>query len=390
VEVSAAERVKHNGVIQILKEAILLRKTISAVLVMFLSTLLFAGGPVEGALKKEYKLNCNLTENTVWGQGTAMFVKLVTEKTDGKVNIKPYYSAQLISGKQTNELLMLRNGSIDFSYAGPANWSTQLPAMNLFTLPWFIASTGDTQKAMEAIVHGKSGKMLEEIAAKAGVTVFGWGYNAPRQLHSNRPLRTPEDMKGLKIRFVSSPLYKDTLEALGTNGVNINWSEAVTAFQQGLVDAGENPYNVIIPYRVYEFHKYITEWDYTCAAMFFVANTRVWNSFDAETQKILRECAEEAGVYTGMLNRLGFDDGTAYKWLEERGLLPQDQNMIPHNPRKLLEDNGVTIIKLSPEEIDAFKKATKSAFDKHVKLVGEELVRLAKEDMAAAGLKIDD
>jgi TRAP-type C4-dicarboxylate transport system substrate-binding protein len=361
----------------------------SLILTAFLAALLFAV-PGEAALKKEYKLNCNLTENTIWGQGTARFVKLVQERTDGKINIKPYYSAQLLSGKQTNELLMLRNGTIDFSYAGPANWTTQLPAMNLFTLPWFIASTGNTQKAMEAIAHGKAGKMLEDIAAKAGVTVIGWGYNAPRQLHANKPIRTPEDMKGLKIRFVSSPLYKDTLEALGTNGVNINWSEAVTAYQQGLVDAGENPYNTIIPYRVYEFHKYMTEWNYTCAAMFFVVNTGVWNSFDAETQKILRECADEAGVYTGMLNQLGFDDGTAYKWLEERNLLPEDQNMIPHDPRKLLEDNGVTIIKLSPEEIMAFRKATKGAFDKHVKLVGEDVVQAAIEDMKAAGLTFEE
>ena len=344
--------------------------------------------PSSAEFKPEYKLNCNLTENAIWGQGTAMFVKLVQQKTSGKLNIKPYYSAQLLSGKQSNELLMLRNGTIDFSYAGPANWATQLPSMNLFTLPWFIASSGNTQKAMEAIVHGKAGKMLEDIAAKAGVTVFGWGYNAPRQLHSNKPLRTPEEMKGVKIRFVSSPLYKDTLEALGTNGVNINWSEAVTAFQQGIVDAGENPYNVIIPYRVYEFHKFVTEWNYTCAAMAFVANSKVWASFDADTQKILRECAEEAGVYTGMLNQLGFDDGSAYKWLEARNLLPNDEKVIPRDPRKLLADNGVTIHTSTPEEIMAFRKATKGVFEKHMKLVGEDLVKAAEEDMRAAGLTI--
>jgi len=366
-----------------------LRKTMVLSLCFIVALVSVMAGTADAAFKKEYKLNCNVTENTTWGQGTAMFVRLVKERTGGKVNIKPYYSAQLLGGKQTNELLMLRNGSIDFSYAGLANWSTQLPSMNLFILPWFIASTGDIQKAMEAIAHGSAGKQLEKIVGKAGATVFGWGYNSPRQLHSNRPIRTPEDMKGLKIRFVSSPLYKDTLEALGANGININWSEALTAYQQGLVDAGENPYNIIIPYKVYEFHKYITEWNYTCSAMFFAANSRAWNSFDAETQNILKECADEAGVYTGMLNRLGFDDGTAYKWLDERGLLPKDENMIPHDPYKLLADNGVTVIKLTPEEIAAFRKATKKAFDKHVELVGKDIVEMAREDMRSAGLDVD-
>ena len=156
------------------------------------------------------------------------------------------------------------------------------------------------------------------------------------------------------------------------------------------MDAGENPYNVIIPYRVYEFHKYMTEWNYTCAAMFFVVNTKVWDSFDEKTQAILRECAAEAGLYTGMLNQLGFDDGTAYKWLEERNLLPSDEAMIPRDPRKLLTDNGVTIIKLTPEEELAFRRVTKGAFDKHVKLIGEDLVQAAREDMIAAGLKSDE
>ncbi len=346
----------------------------------------------EAVLKPEYKLSCNLTENTIWGQGTAMFARLVQERTNGKVNIKPYYSAQLLSGKQSNELLMLRNGTIDFSYAGITNWASQLPSMNLFVIPWLIASSGNPQKAMEAIVHGKAGEMLTEIAGKAGVTIFGWGYSSPRQVHANRPIRKPEDLKGLKIRFVSSPVYKDTFEALGATGVNINWSEAISAFQQGMVDAGENPYNTIIPYRVYEFPagKYITEWNYTCAVMPFVANTGVWNSFDKETQALLRECAEEAGIFTGMLNQLGFDDGTAYKWLEERNLLPNDENMIPRDPRKLLADNGVTVIQLTPEEIMAFRKATKDVFAKHVKLVGEDLVEAAIEDMIAAGLKIEE
>lgn len=69
-----------------------------------LSCALFGASAGSAALKKEYKLNCNVTENTIWGQGTAYFCRLVKERTNGAVNIKPYYSAQLISGKQTNEI----------------------------------------------------------------------------------------------------------------------------------------------------------------------------------------------------------------------------------------------------------------------------------------------
>lgn len=354
-----------------------------------LSCALFGASAGSAALKKEYKLNCNVTENTIWGQGTAYFCRLVKERTNGAVNIKPYYSAQLISGKQTNELLMLRNGTIDFSFAGLGNWSTTLPATRLFNLPWFIASAGEPMKALEVITHGKAGQMLADQIAKVGVTVVGWGYQAPRQIHAKFPIRNPDDLKGQKIRYVSSPLYKDIFEDLGANGININWSEALTAYQQGMVDAGENPYNTIIAYRVYEFHKYITEWNYSCTANAFVANNRVWNSFDDDTKKILRECAEEAGILTAKLNLLGMDDGSAYKWLKERNLLPTDENTIPTDPYKLLKDNGVTVIHLTHDEIMAFRKATKRAFEKHAVQVGLDLVKAAEEDMKAAGLKVD-
>ncbi len=356
------------------------------------STILFLGIllvccvslPASAALRPEYKLNCNLAENTAWGQGAAYFAKLVAERTGGKVNIRPYFSAQLTSGKQSNELLMLRNGTIDFSLAGPSNWATQLPQMTLFTLPWLLASQPDVFGAMEAIVHGKTGRMLEKVVETAGVTVIGWSYSTPRELHTLRPVRSPEDLKGMKIRFVASPLVKDIFDALGTNPVNINWSEALTAFQQGLVDGGENPYNTMIPYRVYDFPcgKYVTEWHYTCAAMFFVANTKVWQSFDEETRKVLKECADEAGVFQAMLGRMGIDDGTAIKWLTEHNLLPPDSPMMPHDPYKLLKENGVTVIRLTPEEQQKFIEATRGVTEKWTKIVGEDLVNAAREDFA--------
>ena len=192
-------------------------------------------------------------------------------------------------------------------------------------------------------------------------------------------------MKGLKVRFVASPLVKDIFDALGTNPVNINWSEALTAFQQGLVDAGENPYNTMIPYRIYDFPsgKYITEWHYTCAAMFFVANTKVWNSFDEDTRKILKECADESGIYQAMLGRMGIDDGTAIKWLTENELLPPDTTTMPHDPYKLLEENGVTVIRLTLEEQQKFMDATKGVMEKWTKVVGEDLVQAARDDFAA-------
>ena len=339
----------------------------------------------EAALKSEYKLSCNLADNSPWGQGAAMFVKLVSERTNGKVNIKPYWSAQLLGGNQSSELMLIRNGTIDFSFAAPANWAAQLPIVNIFNLPWFVSSQKDRFKAFDALFikpDSKPRKMLEENFEKAGVITLAWGDNGFRELNSNRPIRRPEDMKGLKIRFVATPIWAETLTLLGANAININWTEAVSAFQQNLVDAGENPYSVLIPYRIYEFHKYWTNWSWVAGPLIFAASKQAWGTFDDETKKILIECAEEAAIYNRALTRTGLDDGWAYSYLKEHNLIPEDQVAMPSDPYKLLKDNGVTVINLTPEEFKAFRDAAQPVYDKWVPIVGEDLVKAAEEEMA--------
>jgi TRAP-type C4-dicarboxylate transport system substrate-binding protein len=314
-----------------------------------------------------------------------MFVKLVAERTDGKVNIKPYWSAQLLGGNQSSELMLIRNGTIDFSFAAPNNWAAQLPAVNISNLPWFVASQKDRFKAYDALFinpESKVRKILEEKFAEVGVATLAWGDNGFRELHSNRPIRKPEDMKGLKIRFVATPICADTFSELGASAVNINWSEAVSAYQQGLVDAGENPYSVLIPYHIYEFHKYFINWSYVANPLVFVASKQAWATFDDDTKKILIACAEEAATYNRALVRLGIDSGWGYSYLKEHNLLPEDQNTMPHDPYKLLKDNGVTIIDLTPEEFKAFRDAEEPVYQKYMKLIGEDLVRAAEEEMA--------
>ncbi len=182
----------------------------------------------EAALKKEYKMHVNVGENTAWGQSALMFSNKVRDYTGGKVNIKIYWSGQLIAGKQASELMFLRNGTIDFSLSGTSNFASVLPACDLLNLPFFISSNKDKFKAFDSIVFGKTGEMLAKlIKEKGGTTIIYWTENGFRELHygdKRKPILTPADMKGLKIRYVSSPLYQDTFQALGANPMVINWN----------------------------------------------------------------------------------------------------------------------------------------------------------------------
>lgn len=336
--------------------------------------------------KAEYRCHSNSTDATVWTGGLKMFAKLVNERTG--LNLKVYHSAQLISGKQASEFQYMKNGTIDFSFTAVSNYATSVPATDLFNLPWFLASYPDKYKAMDAICYGKAGKKLGEILEKEGLIVLGYGESGFRELHYNakwKPVLKPEDIKGMKVRYITSPLYHDIFQTLGANPVAINWNEALTAFQQGVVDGGDNTWSIIINNRLYDFHKQITEWSYACMPLYFTANAKVWATFPPEMQETIKQCAYEAGRWSMAASRIGVDDGWGLKYLKEIGMYPPDREIIPSDePYEFLKEKGVSVYVLNAEQVKPWKEATQHLYDKWVPKIGEELVQLAIEDMDAA------
>ena len=341
---------------------------------------LFAA-PADAAYKKEYKLSVVPGATSGWGLSASHFADLVKERTNGRINIKVYPGAQLMAGKQTSELLLVRRGAIDFALASTINWSPQVQELNLTAMPFFVANNPDRYKAMDAIEAGKSGEMLIKAIEKTGVKFIGWAENGFRELTTSKgPINKPADMAGMKLRVCGTPIFIDIFSALGTNPQAINWSEAVTGFQQGIVDGQENPTNGInIPLQIWTWHKYHTDWHYMIDPLLLTSNAKVWKSFSAEDQKILMECAKDTEKYSKALSRLGFDDGSSLAYLQSINKVPAVSD-----PYKAMAEKGMNVVKFTPEMIKEFYDATKSVRDKWTPIIGEELVKAAEADMKAA------
>lgn len=330
--------------------------------------------------KQEYKLSVVPGAATGWGKAGTYFADLVRERSNGRINIKVYHNAQLMAGKQTSEFLMVRNGSIDFALASTINWSPQVKELNLPALPFFIANQPDRYKAMDAIEAGKAGKMLVEAVEKKGVKFIGWNENGFREMTTSKgPITSPDNMKGLKIRVVGSPIFIETFKALGANPVNINWSEAITGFQQGIVDGQENPTNGInLAVKIWNYHKYHTDWHYLIDPLLLCSNKKIWDEFSAEDQALLLACAKEAEKYGKALSRLGMDNGEALAYLKSIGKAPEIED-----PLGFLESKGMVVTRFTPEQIAAFHAATADVRAQWTTTIGAELVKAAEEDMAA-------
>lgn len=312
--------------------------------------------------KSEYKLSIVVGTTFPWGQGAEIWSDLVRERTDGRINIKIYPGTSLVQGDQTREFTAIRQGVIDMAIGSTINWSPQVKQLNLFSLPFLMPDYA----AIDALIHGEVGKRLFEHIEKAGVVPLAWGENGYRQLSNSRhEIKNPEDMKGLKLRVVGSPLYIDTFTALGANPTQMSWADAQPALATGAVDGQENPLSIYAGAKLYDVaQKYLTLWNYVADPLVFVVNRQVWESWTEEDRNIVREAAQEAARREIEIAR--------------KGVTPEDPAML-----KEIESHGVTVTTLTPEQHDAFVEATKPVFDKWKKTIGEDLVEQAQSDIAA-------
>ncbi|MDP1530087.1 DctP family TRAP transporter solute-binding subunit [Rhodoferax sp.] len=312
--------------------------------------------------KSEYRMSLVLGPAFPWGKGGQIWSDLVKERTQGRINIKLYPGVSLIQGDQTREFSALRQGVIDMAVGSTINWSPQVKQLNLFSMPFLMPDYA----AIDALTQGPVGKQIFTTLDKAGVVPLAWGENGYRELsNSKRAVRSPADLKGLKIRVVGSPLFLDTFTALGANPTQMSWADAQPAFASGAVDGQENPLSIFTAAKLHNVsQKHVTLWGYVADPLIFVVNKEIWASWTPADQAIVRQAALDAGKQEIALAR--------------KGLVEADQPLL-----KDIAGLGVTVTQLSPAERDAFVKATRPVYDKWKATVGVDLVKTAEASIAA-------
>ncbi len=307
--------------------------------------------------KAEYTVSTVLPSAFPWGQAADKWVELVNERSEGRINMKIYSSAQLVSGDQTKEFSAMRSGLIDMSVGSTINWSPQVPELNLFSLPFLMPD----HAAIDAITQGEAGEAVFKAIEKRGVTPLAWGENGFRQLsNSKQKVDEPADLEGMKIRVVGSPLFQDTFTALGANPTQMSWADAKPALTTGAVDGQENPLSVFDVARIDQVGQaHLTRWGYMADPLVFAVSTRVWREFSPEDQQLLKQAAIEAG-----------------KWEIEKSRAELAETL------ERIKERGVEVTDLTPEQHAAFVAATQSVYEKWTPRIGEDLVKQAQDAIA--------
>lgn len=313
--------------------------------------------------KSEYRMSLVLGTAFPWGKGGELWADKVRERTQGRINIKLYPGTSLVQGDQTREFSALRQGVIDMAVGSTINWSPQVKSLNLFSMPFLFPDF----KAVDAVTQGEVGQEIFKTLEKGGVVPLAWGENGYREIsNSKHPIKTPADLKGMKIRVVGSPLFLDTFTALGANPTQMSWADAQPAMASGAVDGQENPVSVYMAAKLQSVgQKYMTMWGYMNDPLIFVVNKDIWNSWTKEDQAIVRQAALDAAKEEIVIAR--------------KGLVEADKPLL-----KDLAGLGVTVTTPNAAEREAFVKATRPVYDKWKSQIGAPLVDKAEKAIAAS------
>ena len=346
-----------------------------ALAICFAVAIIFGVNGEAADFKKEYKMQINVGPQFYWGMGAQKFSDLVKERTNGQINIKPYWGSSLLKGAQLKSAQLVANGVIDCAMESTINISPVITEANIFSLPFFINNFENLDK-ME---YGETGKTIFKAMDAKGLVGLAWAENGFRQVtNSKLAIRTPADVKGLRLRVVGSPIFIDTFRQLGADPVNMNWGDAVSAFGQGVVDGQENPVGVLVPVQIWQYHKYATFWNYLVDPVIIYWNKKQWNKFPPDIQKAIQDSAEEAGIFEKALCRAGLDGDKSLNLLKDKF----NHTMEVPEPVKFMESKGMTVTFLTDDQRNAFIDATKPLYEKWIPKIGQELYKQAMADMA--------
>lgn len=341
-----------------------MRRCLTAVL-LFLTMLFILSGcgeqpeePVKNA--NEYEkvrlvMTANGTDLGIETLTARRFSNLVREASGGNVQIEFYPNDELTGGNTNEAVRSLTEGAVDMGAYVSGTMSLLDPRLEVATIPWSFSSYQEARK----VIDETGGEFYAKILDDYGLVYLGSTHNAMRQLSSNRnPVRTPIDIRDMKIRVLGGDVYRLFFSALGAKPVPLGWSELNIAIRQGVIEGQENGFFLMRSGRLNEIQKYMTVWNYLYENYLFVINRKTFDRLEPKTQVLIQEKMLEACEWS-------------------RDYLEAEEEKI----RKQFAADGLKIIELSPKELELFKEQVRPLREELKAKYGAEACKAFRIDM---------
>ncbi|WP_226575292.1 C4-dicarboxylate TRAP transporter substrate-binding protein [Acuticoccus sediminis] len=265
---------------------------------------LVAGIALAGPASAETTLRIGtvLAPGDPMGQGLEKFAKEVEEKTGGEVVVEVFHNSQL--GDTTEMLDQARAGANVGTVTDVARLSSFVPSLAIMSAPFLFDTYEEADKFALSDAYMGWGEELKE---KAGLVMLAsnW-YQGPRHALTQKPFKTPADLKGVRMRTIGAPVWIETIRAMGAEPTPIAWGEVYSALQLGTIDAAEAQPTAITGAKLFEVVKHVTKTGHIQLVTALVISADTWDDISPENQKIVRDLAVENGRYaSGLTIELG-------------------------------------------------------------------------------------
>ena len=261
------------------------------------------------------KVAHNGPEQHPFQNGAVRFKQVMEEQTNGNVEVQIFPSEQLGSEEETSQ--MIKQGTIACAVeSAGGGLAPFVPSADLLNLPFLFRDLPHFYRVVDGPIGEQIGRNVED---KLDSVFLGWWFSGIRnEWNGKRPVRTPDDLKGLKIRVMGSPVLIDTFNALGAQATPMSWGEVYTSLQQGVIDGAETDHVDLLVEKFYEVTKHVSLTGHMYLAAGLICSKKVYNKLPAAYQIALIN-AGKASVQTER-DAMEIMTGDALAKLKDKGL----------------------------------------------------------------------
>lgn len=278
------------------------------------------------------------------GAATQVFKNIVEAESGGKIKVNVYPSGQL--GGETELLQSTQEGMLTMAMVSGA-YSKLCKEANVLEIPYLFPSSPVAWEVLD----GEFGQALSEhCLKKTGLRNLAYGETGFRHFtNSKREISTPEDLQGLKIRVMTTPLYVEMLKSLKAEPTPIAFPEVPAALTTGVIDGQENPVSVISANKFYELQKYITLDGHVYSTDFLLMNDDFYTSLSAEDRAIIDRAAKVAGTVGRAIQQVNSAEGL--ETLAKKGM--KITSLTPEQQKQFRDQTQPAVIKWLEGTVDA-------------------------------------
>lgn len=282
------------------------------------------------------------------------FKEEVESKSGGKITVEIHPNSELGGDEAMLESVAL--GTLTMVVPSANLLSAYVDGFQVLGMPYLFDSPEHAFAAMDGELGTILNKKLED--GNVGLLNMGYNFNGIRNMTNNkRPIKTPDDLKGLKMRCMSNQVYIKMFESLGANATPMSWSELFTAMQQGTVDGEENPASLIYEAKFQEVQKYISTTEHIYDFCGIVINRSFYEGLDEQARKVL-------------------DEAVQTKLIDEQRSMELDSN---DEYLKKLQEEGMELTELTAEERRAFAEKVAPMYENWEADYGQDIVEAVEK-----------